>query len=164
MKIIDLPKPGGKTIEEKYEYAKFLILCKEPTLSLLHFLEREKDNFTINDYAIWEKVVVIDKDELGRSNVELVWDKGDLYTRIGRAVIRYVVRTGLTEYYTQDCKEYFGFDWASPYEKQFLHTAVDNLVTLSTDRTRLLKQEEEREKNETERKCITLWLEDHEKI
>lgn len=149
MTLVDFPKPNGRTLQEKYEYAKFLMLCKAPTLELIKFFEREQENFTF---------------ELGSrlytNTYELIWSKGDLFQKI------ILSKTDLSLMRLTSGGDFeitcTGFDWATSYEKQFLYAAVDKLVTRSKDRSRLLAEAREREKNEVERNSIKFWLEDHE--
>lgn len=161
MTLIDLPKPHGLTLKERYEYAKFIMLCNAPTLDLLRFFDKEKENFTYQALCPYQQEDQISSDEIGRSKLRLVWENGELYSDIGLCVYScgYNDELGCRSY---DIKTYFGLDWANHYEKKLLERAVDTLIALSEDRTRQKTLEKIKEKNMQERKLITKWLEEHE--
>lgn len=151
MTLIDLPKPNGKTVQEKYEYAKFLMLCKEPTLELLRFLEREKDNFTYQHLV----------DGAYTYSYDLVWSKGLLFDNISRQDTSYPVR-GVNGYSSGISQRYYGFSWANPYEASLLEKAVDNLILWSQERTIQAEIQREKDIQNAHRTRVKEWLNSHE--
>ncbi len=151
MTLIDLPKPNGKTVQEKYEYAKFLMLCKEPTLELLNFLEKEKDNFTYRNLM----------DGIYSVSYDLVWSKGELFDNLSRQDTTYT-HFGIGGFESKLTQSYYGFSWANPYEASLLEKAVDKLIVLSEERTRLAEIQREMDILEANRNRVKDWLSDHE--
>lgn len=147
MTLIDLPKPNGKTVQEKYEYAKFLMLCKEPTLELLEFLEREKENFTYQH----------EQDGPWTYIYSLVWNKGELFDNLYRQDV-----TNSIGYNYRINQYYFGFSWANAYEKPLLEKAFDKLIILSEERTRLAEIKREQDADNEKRADVREWLINHE--
>lgn len=149
MEIVNLPKPKGSTVEEKYEYAKFLMLCKEPTLQLLNFLDKEKDNFRYNianegpDYVF-----------------KLIWSKGKLPSEIKRTG----VLCGISPYDSFLVQRYTGFPWANSYERGLLESAVDRLIEICGERSQAEAERKKKKENEQQRFFLKVWLDDHEKI
>ncbi|AGZ17629.1 hypothetical protein X824_gp194 [Escherichia phage 4MG] len=151
MTLFDFPKPNGKTVQEKYEYAKFLVLCKEPTLELLRFLEREKDNFTYRHLMVGGYTFSYD----------LVWSKGLLFDNLSRQDTTYP-HYGVGGYVSNVTSRYYGFSWANPYEASLLEKAVDNLILWSEERTRLAEIQREKDIQNAHRTRVKEWLNTHE--
>ena len=151
MTLIDLPKPNGKTVQEKYEYAKFLMLCKEPTLELLNFLDREQENFTYQHQM----------DGAYAYSYDLIWSKGLLFDNISRQDTSVPVR-GANGYHVGVSHTYYGFSWANPYETSLLEKAVDNLIIGSAERTRLAEIQMEMDIQNAHRTRVKEWLSTHE--
>lgn len=147
MTLIDLPKPNGKTVQEKYEYAKFLMLCKEPTLELLNFLDREQENFTYQH----------DQDGPWSYIYSLVWNKGELFDNLYRQDV-----TNSIGYNYRISRYYFGFSWANAYEMPLLEKAFDKLIILSEQRTRLAEIKRKQDADNAKRAGVKEWLNNHE--
>lgn len=147
MTLIDLPKPNGKTVQEKYEYAKFLMLCKEPTLELLNFLDREQENFTYQH----------DQDGPWSYIYSLVWSKGELFDNLYRQDV-----TNSIGYDYRTSRYYFGFSWANPYEMPLLEKAFDRIIALSGERTRIAEIKRQQDANNAKRSSVKEWLNKHE--
>lgn len=151
MTLIDLPKPNGKTIQEKYEYAKFLMRCKEPTLELLNFLDREQENFTYQ----------YEQDGPWLYVYSLVWSKGELFDNISRQDTSWIT-CGVNGRGAGISHTYCGFSWANPYEASLLQNAVDNLILWSAERTRLAEIQFEIDIQTANRNRVKDWLNNHE--
>lgn len=151
MTLIDLPKPNGKTVQEKYEYAKFLMRCGEPTLELLEFLDREQENFTYQHFV----------DGVYTYSYDLVWSKGSLFDNISREDTSFPFH-GINGYSRGASHKYYGFSWANPYEAALLEQAVDNIILLSAERTRLAEIQAEMDIHSANRTRIKEWLNNHE--
>lgn len=147
MTLIDLPKPNGKTVQEKYEYAKFLMLCKEPTLELLNFLDREQENFTYQH----------EQDGPWSYIYSLVWSKGELFDNLYRQDV-----TNSIGYDYRISRYYFGFSWANPYETPLLEKAFDRIIALSGERTRIAEIKRQQDANNAKRSSVKEWLNNHE--
>lgn len=147
MTLIDLPKPNGKTVQEKYEYAKFLMLCKEPTLELLDFLDREQENFTYQH----------EQDGPWSCIYSLVWSKGELFDNLYRQDV-----TNSIGYDYRESRYYFGFSWANPYEMPLLEKAFDRIIALSGERTRIAEIKRQQDANNAKRSSVKEWLNNHE--
>lgn len=147
MTLIDLPKPNGKTVQEKYEYAKFLMLCKEPTLELLNFLDREQENFTYQH----------EQDGPWSYIYSLVWSKGELFDNLYRQDV-----TNSIGYDYRISRYYFGFSWANPYEMPLLEKAFDRIIALSGERTRIAEIKRQQDANNAKRSSVKEWLNNHE--
>lgn len=152
MALVDLPKPNGKTVQERYEYSKFLMLCKEPTLELLSFLEKEKDNFTYRNLLHGAFTTKYD----------LIWSKGKLFDNLSRQDTAYP-HYGVGGYVSQISCTYLGFSWANSYEASLLEKAVDNLILWSEERTRLAEIQMEKDIQDAHRSRVKEWLNTHEK-
>lgn len=147
MTLIDLPKPNGNTVQEKYEYAKFLMLCKEPTLELLEFLDREQENFTYQH----------EQDGPWSYIYSLVWNKGELFDNLYRQDV-----TNSIGYDCRISRYYFGFSWANAYEMPLLEKAFDKLIILSEQRTRLAEVKGKQDADNAKRAGVKEWLNNHE--
>lgn len=147
MEIVNLPKPNGRTVEEKYEYAKFLMLCKEPTLELLNFLDREQENFTYQQ----------EQDGPWSYIYSLVWSKGELFDNLYRQDV-----TNNIGYDYRISRYYFGFSWANTYERPLLEKAFDKLIHLSGERTRLAEIKRQQDADNAKRSSVKEWLNNHE--
>lgn len=147
MTLIDLPKPNGRTVQEKYEYAKFLMLCKEPTLELLNFLDREQENFTYQH----------EQDGPWSYIYSLVWSKGELFDNLYRQDV-----TNSIGYDYRISRYYFGFSWANQYEMPLLEKAFDRIIALSEERTRIAEIKRQQDANNAKRSSVKEWLNNHE--
>lgn len=149
MTLIDLPKPNGKTVQEKYEYAKFLMLCNEPTLDVLKFFEREKDNITFKSTI-----------SVYSTKYTLVWEKGELF----ETILKTIEDHGYIGFGSEPAisVHHYSFEWANSYEQSLLHTAVDELINLSRERSNQQARQEAKAKNDAERNALKKWLDTHE--
>lgn len=150
MTLVNLPQPHGQTIKQKYEYAKFLMLCKEPTLDVLKFFDKEQGNISYKTETCPDSPV---------PDYVLVWEKGDLFEPISMGVGYY----SYLGYGGYNPISYKGFEkWANWYELTLLYAAVDKLIELSGERSAEKEKQESLARNEAERFLVKTWLEVHE--